>query len=361
MRWNSQGVLQYNGQTVSGTHVFRKPDPISRARPADLFSGTTARDVYESRKIYTPIAYAGPDGSTYQTTVYDFVGGGISTPGAPVEPSSPIDMRVIDGKLRKAILDQNVDLATALAEFKQTSNLVTQAAGDIYRAYQSLRHGKGFADLFANLSKPRTRNGRAAARRWLEFQYGMRPLFNDIYGSAQALHKTISEGSHLFAKARVHESFNRPVTTSYGTASVQIDLRMKGVARYRISSSGLKQLSEVGITNPAKVIWEIIPYSFVVDWILPVGSFLEGLSALIGTDSLQVARSYQYSRRVTLPVTKLGGGYVVSYTGEFLESTLHSVRFALDGNLTVGTIRPKNGASIEHMLNALALLRQVKF
>lgn len=361
IRENANGSIGYSGTTISGTYKYQKPDPTSRKRPVSLFDGTTARDVLEQRKLFGPIVYVGPDLSVYRTTVYDLIGNGVNIPRAPIEPSGINDMRVIDGKLRKAILDQKVDLATALAEFRQTAGLVTKAAEDIYRVYQSFRRGRGAADLFAGFAQPRTRNGRAAATRWLEIQYGFRPLFNDIYGSAEALHKRIVEGSDHFVKVRDSESFAGPVTTSYGTASASVVLRQKGVARYRISASGLKQLSEVGITNPAKVAWELIPYSFVVDWVLPVGGFLEGLSALVGTDGLQVARSYWFERHVNLLVSKTGGSSIVTRPGNFLESYTRSQRFPLDGNLTLGTIRPKNGASIEHMLNALALIRQLKF
>lgn len=30
-----------------------------------------------------------------------------------------------------------------------------------------------------------------------------------------------------------------------------------------------------GLTDPASIVWERIPYSFVVDWFLPIGNFLQ--------------------------------------------------------------------------------------
>jgi len=40
--------------------------------------------------------------------------------------------------------------------------------------------------------------------------------------------------------------------------------------------------SASGISNPLLLAWELIPYSFVFDWLLPVGNYLEGLTAYDG-------------------------------------------------------------------------------
>lgn len=36
--------------------------------------------------------------------------------------------------------------------------------------------------------------------------------------------------------------------------------------------------SSLGLNNPAGIVWEAIPFSFVVDWIVPVGDFIENLN-----------------------------------------------------------------------------------
>lgn len=37
---------------------------------------------------------------------------------------------------------------------------------------------------------------------------------------------------------------------------------------------------QLGLVDPATVVWELIPYSFVVDWFLPIGSYLENLNQI---------------------------------------------------------------------------------
>jgi len=36
----------------------------------------------------------------------------------------------------------------------------------------------------------------------------------------------------------------------------------------------------LGLTDPLSVLWEITPYSFVVDWFIPIGTYLENLNTI---------------------------------------------------------------------------------
>lgn len=40
--------------------------------------------------------------------------------------------------------------------------------------------------------------------------------------------------------------------------------------------------ANTGISNPALLAWELLPWSFVIDWFIPVGDYLESLSAFDG-------------------------------------------------------------------------------
>jgi hypothetical protein len=41
-------------------------------------------------------------------------------------------------------------------------------------------------------------------------------------------------------------------------------------------------MKTVGLLNPATVAWELVPYSFIADWFVPVGDYLTGLTADCG-------------------------------------------------------------------------------
>jgi hypothetical protein len=55
-------------------------------------------------------------------------------------------------------------------------------------------------------------------------------------------------------------------------------------ARYRVSNPELLLASSLGLANPFALAWELTPLSFVLDWFVSVGDFLNGLGATLGCD-----------------------------------------------------------------------------
>lgn len=48
------------------------------------------------------------------------------------------------------------------------------------------------------------------------------------------------------------------------------------------TSPSLSTAQQLGLTNPAQLAWELVPFSFVVDWFIPVGDFFAQLDATLG-------------------------------------------------------------------------------
>jgi hypothetical protein len=57
--------------------------------------------------------------------------------------------------------------------------------------------------------------------------------------------------------------------------AVEESLRVKW--RFRPNAADLP--ARLGLLNPAEVIWELVPFSFVADWFLPIGDYLSALDA----------------------------------------------------------------------------------
>jgi hypothetical protein len=49
----------------------------------------------------------------------------------------------------------------------------------------------------------------------------------------------------------------------------------------------------LGLTNPLNVAWELVPFSFVVDWFIPIGSFFDGLVPPQGVSRVKGVSSYR--------------------------------------------------------------------
>lgn len=58
--------------------------------------------------------------------------------------------------------------------------------------------------------------------------------------------------------------------------------RSSYVIYYLEDNAFAQRMSQTGLSNPLILAWELVPYSFVVDWFVGVGSYLNNLDATIG-------------------------------------------------------------------------------
>lgn len=108
--------------------------------------------------------------------------------------------------------------------------------------------------------------------RYLEMRYAWEPAIDDAYSACQAF-EALSSGprKQLFRAGRAVESVKN-VDGNYHVGS------RKAIARRSYTYEMYEELSaarQMGLANPASIIWERIPFSFVFDWFIPVGSYLE--------------------------------------------------------------------------------------
>lgn len=113
---------------------------------------------------------------------------------------------------------------------------------------------------------------------WLAAVYGWAPLWGDLHA-----------GAEFFASA-----FNKPRKRRYSasltTKGVAVSASpsnwvASGTASRRVAivahvSEDGTNLAYLGVLNPLEVAWELTPYSFVADWFIPFGSWLQMRSNL---------------------------------------------------------------------------------
>lgn len=189
------------------------------------------------------------------------------------------------------VSDAKTNLAVMFAEKAKTSNLILDSANRIYRAMRSFRRGdlKGVAENL-NISPKRLHKS------WLEAKYGWMPLLMDVKNSAEFLaQQTLSRPSRFTVSQSVKDVVEGSIT-GIGNNRMNFDAPGLESATYtssrlktvrvklwlEISNPQLSQLQQLGLTNPALVAWELVPYSFVFDWFISVGSYLQGVTALHG-------------------------------------------------------------------------------
>lgn len=113
--------------------------------------------------------------------------------------------------------------------------------------------------------------------------------------------------------------------------------------------------SQLGLTNPFLVLWEKLRYSFVIDWLVPIGPWLDSLTATQGTRFFsgyytvyeETTLRVQYDRRSSLQASSCSQDVVKRAY----------VRYPLK-RFPVSVPYFKNPFSTGHVKNALALLWQ---
>lgn len=198
-------------------------------------------------------------------------------------------------RISNAAKESSVNLGIMFAERKQTSDLIHRTAKSLADGLRDLRRGR--PDTIARFLKVKTPDGskrrpkplstKELADKWLELQFGWMPLYNDMYSSLESLAKARDR----VWRTRIAASASfRDMNASMSQWQDVVPVRRSENAIYTrkyvlyvgVSHEGRKSLAEFGITNPLSVLWEIVPWSFAIDWFIPVGRFLDSLDAYTG-------------------------------------------------------------------------------
>lgn len=273
-------------------------------------------------------------------------------------------------QLLERIHDQDVNVAQAFAERRQTVGMIADAAVRLGGAIRAAKRGnllKASKMLFPDGKNP----SKQLANDWLVLQYGIKPLISDVEGMAVHLAKmqfklpTLKSVAHKEAKKT--QVFHTQPTTLAGAGSVTIVVEkkttVKYVAEYEIQHPTVSAFSKLGLTNPAQLAWELIPFSFVVDWFLPIGDYLTNLSSGEGIKLTNHYKTITKSCTVTVIGQYNGdaGGWRYSgtpFSQRFKKFTM--TREILTALPSVPLPQFKDPVSAGHIANAVALLRQLK-
>lgn len=237
---------------------------------------------------------------------------------------------------------------------------------DIAEAGQTLRMLRGLREAEALAQVVGSGLSKTAANGWLQFQYGWKPLYQDLWGAANEL-----TNRAVNVLRRITASFSLPMWENFSETTDGVTLTRntsgkqacKIVCVYEMPGLALDRFSSL---NPVSLAWELIPYSFVVDWIYDVGSFLRSLETalLYGArfKSGYASELYYVRQHLTLDgVTSVNGsGYQYFY--ESNDASYKGTSFArrvLSQTPTPQT--PSFHASMgwQRWLSAGALMRQL--
>jgi hypothetical protein len=223
-----------------------------------------------------------------------------------------VDQKLIDTCVREFYLevaDLKANLAASLAQYNQTIDLVANKANQLAHAAKQLKRGNFYGVCDTLGIKRRSDLPGTFSKSWLELTYGWTPLLSDIHG---ALRLVGDRPLRRFVEVRKRSSSVQPLSghngdfPHKGTCSINDSVTSK--ALITVTDRNLQTLQQAGITNPALLAWELLPWSFVVDWIYPIGDWLQARTAMQGVTVSQY--SLTSTRDINVQVQLTAPGYI---------------------------------------------------
>lgn len=212
----------------------------------------------------------------------------------------------------KDLQKRKVHFGIAAAQANKTFDLVAHRTTQFTTFWRQLRRGQlsaaaktlGFnpsrLGAVLNLKKHPAYGTKEFASLFLEYSYGWLPLLADIKGSIDeydSMYKSplpfvTGKGgmSHEEWYTTSSQNSASPATPSHFPHIANFEVKKRQSAKVRIDyvvgDKALADLSRLGLLNPLEVAWDLVPYSFVIDWFVPVSGYIQAFTADAGLSFL---------------------------------------------------------------------------
>lgn len=140
---------------------------------------------------------------------------------------------------------------------------------------------------------------------WLELQYGWKPLLQDMESGARYIGSCLNPplgAASIRARKKIRQEYTAaPDQYSVGFTRLTVDFHIQYVIyQLRKEPRFVPSLHDI-----STVVWEKTPWSFVIDWVVPISGYLESLrtaDALKGTvvKTVKVVNTYSDVRKGSL-------------------------------------------------------------
>lgn len=206
-------------------------------------------------------------------------------------------------RLYSLIKGSNLNMAASVAEGHQLKGMMGEAGQRVLKAVQGsarivrdvqkfkqLDGGAMLREVQRTFSKESLRKkGRkvrsSASNAWLEMTYGWNPFLSDVYGlldwAASVGHHNGLRREEATARDKGHVVQTFLTGQPKCVRTVDKSVRYKIIVEFSVDNPTLFDVTRFTSLNPLLVAWELVPYSFVVDWFINVSGYLQNMEAAL--------------------------------------------------------------------------------
>jgi len=300
------GTTTYGGQPlVEWRSDYEYNDIQQRVKPADLIASMTALPLqyFDQEEVgYHEYPYFD---SWSQKVIYNLPVAGVPFKKYGTLPSWDWPLAV-----RKRIERTQVNLGNSMVEYRQTT--------DMFKSYAKAVRDSAFR--IRKLRRYKEQPRKAIAGHYLGYSYGLKPIAQDLGEAVAALVEKLDRTLYKRMTTRRRGSYTGQQTVRESNGLLfDYDVSWKRIADervvfyYKIKPARGIAYSELSFGSPIEWLWEVTPFSHVIDWGFNVGEYLASLDALDGiTDmSLNYSRKMLYEHTKTLSPWETKGKMIV--------------------------------------------------
>lgn len=227
----------------------------------------------------------------------------------------------------------NVDVGPLMAQIGLVRDMIVKLLEKLYLFIGSIARmiksgkasGTPLAVLQSAIEAFNLHGPRGVSQLYLEIIYGWRPFVQDCVNISRYLLKVV-KGTVKLPKlihgwgrsASSAVTFDLPWSYAYLTENsgqvAYIDFHASGTlsAGYNAHAIGVPRFEEqVLALNPLRTAWDVVPFSFVLDWIYDLSSWFGALEVGLYTDIVGLSRGSYFYRHLEVTLTSHVGGATV--------------------------------------------------
>jgi hypothetical protein len=202
-------------------------------------------------------------------------------------------------KLITKMKSDQCELGAAFAEWKKTAGMVTDRIDQMTSLVKAIRHGR-FQDIRALIRvpsgfRPKARSFGGAV---LEYSFGWAPTVLDIYSGFKTLTGGIPPAKVYTRSAHVIDAYSVMAGGTYDPPNRTEGAILGGYVKVQagcyveLTNPNLWLANQLGLVNPIGIVWELTPFSFLVDYFINIETVINSWTDLLGVQLLKPYRTF---------------------------------------------------------------------